>query len=87
MAFDGKYGRITTEYGDIPDDEPVLIFRAQDVTTPRVAEYAARVAGEVGATQGHKRGLRDAAAYIRHWQRVHRDRVKVPDTAEEQGSL
>ena len=30
MAIDSKYGIITTQYGHINEDEPVVIFRAQD---------------------------------------------------------
>ena len=30
MAIDSKYGIITTQYGYINEDEPVVIFRAQD---------------------------------------------------------
>ena len=31
MGTDLKYGRITTEHGDIHEDEPVFLLRARDV--------------------------------------------------------
>lgn len=41
MPKDLKYGRVTTEFGDIPDDEPVIVFRAD-----RVAHLERLLAGE-----------------------------------------
>ena len=42
MAIEGKYGKITTERGTIPDDEPVFLLRAQDkLASPTVRMYAA----------------------------------------------
>jgi len=33
MGHSGKYGVIKTEFGNIPEDEPVFLFRAQDKYT------------------------------------------------------
>lgn len=31
MPIDAKYGKVTTERGDIPEDEQVFVLRAQDL--------------------------------------------------------
>ncbi len=49
MGYDRKYGKITTENGDIPKDEPVFLLRSQDVFSAFVVRmYAAlrRSAGD-----------------------------------------
>lgn len=38
MGYDSKYGKITTEFGNIPEDEPVFILRGQD----KLADFALR---------------------------------------------
>ena len=46
MGYDLKYGRVTTEYGEIPDDEPVFLFRAQDkLAYPILISYLAMADG------------------------------------------
>lgn len=53
MTNDGvdlKYGKITTERGSIPDDEPVFLIRASDsCAADAIVEYH-RIACEQGAT-------------------------------------
>lgn len=49
MAIEGKYGRVTTERKQIPEDEPVFLLRAQDkLASSTVRMYAAlrRAAGD-----------------------------------------
>lgn len=36
MAVDRKYGRVTLERGTIGEDEPVVVFRAQDKMLPEL---------------------------------------------------
>jgi hypothetical protein len=38
---DSKYGKITTERGDIPEGEPLFVLRGQDVLAPAVVRYYA----------------------------------------------
>jgi hypothetical protein len=42
MAVDKKYGRVTLENGSIGEDEPVVVFRAQDVVLPRLLSRTGR---------------------------------------------
>ena len=54
MGLEGKYGKVHTEKGNIPEKEPLFILRAQDLLAPdAVRMYAAlrRARGdEEGAT-------------------------------------
>jgi hypothetical protein len=54
MGYDRKYGQVTTEHDDIPDDEPVIVFRARDRFVPAMLGYylAACERGGAGAPQG-----------------------------------
>lgn len=81
MGFDAKYGRVTTEHGDIPDDEPVLILRGRDLAVPRTIAYYRRVCKMMGSPEAHLQIARDAEHYIEGWQRYHQDRTKVPTSA------
>jgi hypothetical protein len=80
MGFDRKYGRVTTEHGDIPDDEPVIVFRGRDPEAPAMLEfYLGRCAGH-GSPQRHLDLVGQARDLIAQWQRDHPDRVKQPDS-------
>jgi len=39
MGYDGKYGKVTTEHGNIPDDEPVIVFRGRDKIIPAMLRF------------------------------------------------
>jgi hypothetical protein len=78
MAFDRKYGTIPIE--GIPDDEPVIVFRAQDQTTPNVIVAAIKLAVMAGADLGHVASLLRAKVEIERWQQTSAGRTKVPDT-------
>ncbi len=50
MANSSKYGKITTEHGSIPANEPVFLLRAQDICAiPTLTAYA-RFLRKVGAS-------------------------------------
>lgn len=44
-----KHGRETTYLEDIPEDEPVLVLRGQDVCSAAAARYYAKLLGDVHA--------------------------------------
>lgn len=77
MGFDGKYGKITQEYGNIPDDEPVLILRARDLVAPQVIDHYARLAEGNGSPAGHVALVREARDRFIQWQTDHPDRAPV----------
>jgi hypothetical protein len=53
MAVDLKYGRVTTEFGTIAEDEPVFVFRAQDRLVPKVLEVYRVLCELLGSPQHH----------------------------------
>jgi hypothetical protein len=90
MAVDGKYGRVTLEHGaHIPDDEPVVVFRAQDVHVPALLDYYAQLCtGKAEASSGHDpspprhiRLILQAQKEIEAWQASHHARVPTSETS------
>lgn len=80
MGTEGKYGRVTTEHGSIPEDEPVFLFRARDKALPQLlTRYAALCLG-MGARQEHIAGILLQQERIETWQREHPDQVHVPSS-------
>jgi len=71
MAIDTKYGRVTLEHGDIGDDEPVVVFRAQDRTLPALLiEYRERCL-EAGSPVEHLDALEATRDRVEAWQADH----------------
>jgi hypothetical protein len=81
MAIDNKYGRVQLERGTIGEDEPVVVFRAQDRTLPWLLKvYRARCA-EIGSPDRHLARIDDAAKRIAAWQGE--NFTQVPQSAGE----
>ena len=80
MGYDGKYGRVTTEHGDIPDDEPVIVFRARDLQSVHtLAYYLMRCAGHGSPTRHLNLIVSDIQRFTA-WQDENQDKVKTPDS-------
>lgn len=71
------YAPIQDPRGLIPEDEPVFLLRAQDVTAPDVVEYWAIKARAFSAKENIVKAAREQAARMREWQREHG--MKIPD--------
>lgn len=67
---DAKYGRVTLERGTIPDDEPVVVFRAQDKLLPKLLDIYRFLCEIAGSPERHLDLIRNSAANIRAWQAV-----------------
>ena len=80
MGFDGKYGRVTTEHGDIPDDEPVIVFRARDRMLPAVMRFYRELCEGNGSPQRHLDLIKGCRERIEAWQQENPDRVRQPDS-------
>ena len=80
MGYDGKYGRVTTEHGDIPDDEPVIVFRARDVRSRGVLAHYYRLCEEGGSPIRHLRMVAQALVNFTSWQEANPEKVKEPDS-------
>lgn len=79
MAIEYKYGKVTTERGNIPDDEPVVVFRAQDRMLPMVMRHYKELCATHKSPQGHLDRIEDTWRKILEWQAAHPTQHKVPD--------
>lgn len=79
MAIDNKYGRVTLEHGTIGDDEPVVVFRAQDVLLPDVLKVYRVLCKIAGSPLHHLDAIHAAAEQVRAWQANHHHRVPNSD--------
>lgn len=77
MGHDLKYGRISTEKGDIPDDEPVYLLRAQDSAAVAAILAHKLDAQEKGSPLAFLVGVDEAVRSFESWQRGHE--TKAPD--------
>jgi hypothetical protein len=79
VPVDGKYGKVTLEHGDhIPDDEPVIVFRAKDKLATRVLAHYHMLCMLAGSPMRHLRLVAEAHQRFAAWQREHE--TKVPDS-------
>jgi hypothetical protein len=82
MAVDGKYGRVTLERGTIGEDEPVVVFRAQDRLLPLLLGVYLELCRAFGSGEFHRQVVIERQAEVAAWQMSHV--TKVPDTTREQ---
>lgn len=82
MAIDGKYGRVTTEFGDIGADEPVIIFRAQDGTVPAMLKAYRSICEQAGSPDFHLGLIDQARETVERWQADPANYVRNPPTSE-----
>lgn len=74
---DYEYGKIFTEFGDIPDDEPVVLFRGTDIHLPGVLKA---YAGFCTFAPHRQRALVTAKLLnVITWQDANRDKLVQPD--------
>ena len=71
MGRDPKYGRVELERGDIGNDEPVMVFRAQDRLLPLVIQSYWELCRDAGSPQAHLDGLDAFRREIEDWQAGH----------------
>lgn len=79
MAIDKKYGRVTVENGNIGDDEPVVVFRAQDALLPKLLAYYHLFCLRAGSPRHHLSAVLDARDAVVEWQETHRSKVPTSD--------
>lgn len=73
MAIDSKYGRITVERSRSPlgEDEPVVLFRAQDRLLPQVIQFYLDLSARYGSPEEHLDALRRTLETVAAWQEDH----------------
>jgi hypothetical protein len=80
MGVDSKYGMVTTAHGDIPEDEPVIVFRGRDAMVPSMLDYYLAQCQAHGSPQRHIDLVTHSKEKIEAWQRDHPDRTRQPDS-------
>jgi hypothetical protein len=78
MAIDRKYGRVEIERGSIADDEPVVVFRAQDATLPRLLHFYEGLCISAGSPESHVHLIVEDLRAVQNWQLMHG--IQVPGT-------
>lgn len=84
-----KYGRVSAELKEIPENEPVFIIRGKDVLAVRAIQaYAALLLSARDGAENERTKLHLAdmasdveavAVEVEMWQAVHDDLVRLPD--------
>lgn len=82
MAIDRKYGLVTLERGTIGEDEPVVVFRAQDALLPAVLQMYAAMCRNEGSPEHHLQGVLLARDDVIEWQESHQTQVPRSDPPE-----
>ena len=80
MGIDGKYGRVTVENSSIADDEPVVVFRAQDKMLPYVLRMYATLCMAFGSPVHHLDRIRQSCEEVEEWQRSHFTKIPTSDS-------
>ena len=75
MAQDNKYGKVTIEHGNIGEDEPVFVCRAQDVLLPEVLAYYAMCCIKAGSPARHINIILESLEKIKRWQILNNPRI------------
>lgn len=81
MAIDRKYGRVTTQFGDIGPDEPVVVFRARDALLPEALKLYAVLCRGAGSPERHVKIVENTRDAVVRWQLEHASEVRVPSSA------
>lgn len=77
MAIEFKYGRVTLERSTIGEDEPVVVFRAQDRFLGRVLTDYMNVCADNGSPPEHLNRISETRRKILDWQAT--NPTKTPD--------
>ena len=81
--IDGKYktdGNITKLDGTpIPDDEPLVLFRAKDKLLPQLLEDYKKLCQDGGCQAQQVETLGPLIQQVKDWQAANQDKVKLPD--------
>lgn len=83
MAIDRKHGRVTLERGTIGDDEPVVVFRAQDKFLPDLLVLYFEMCRSGGSPERHLEGIRISLDDVVEWQETHETQVPQSTPPEE----
>lgn len=80
MPIDNKYGHVSTEFGTIGEDEPVIVFRAQDQLLPALLGFYKLMCESAGSPPHHLDLIDESRGQILEWQQENRDWVRMPNS-------
>lgn len=80
MAIDNKYGRVSLENSTIGEDEPVVVFRAQDKLLPNLLKIYKVLCEIAGSPEHHLDLIHDSAVKVREWQADHPTKTPSSDS-------
>lgn len=80
MPRDLKYGDVTLQYGDIPEDEPLFIFRGRDALALHAIQAYREICADVGRPAWHLELIDRNCQSIAAWQADNPGRVRLPDS-------
>ncbi len=80
MGIDTKYGKVTMEYGEIGEDEPVIVFRAQDGTVPDLLKVYKKLCRAAGSPEHHLDLIEKTRSTFLNWQAHHSNQVRAPNS-------
>jgi len=83
MGYDRKYGKVTTEHGNIGENEPVVVFRAQDKLLPKLLAYYHLFCLKAGSPRRHLDIILNTKEVIEDWQARNPTRVPTSDSSKE----
>lgn len=78
MAVDNKYGKVTTERGSIGEEEPVVVFRAQDILLVNVLNFYREECKKAGSPQHHLDLIDSTLNKVEEWQE--NNPVRIPQS-------
>lgn len=79
MGIDNKYGRVTTEFGNIGENEPVIVFRAKDKALPLMLTNYYLLCTKLGSPDNFLADVEALRLKIIDWQIENSKLVKTPD--------
>ena len=79
MGYDNKYGRVSLERGTIGEDEPVVVFRAQDRLLPKLLKVYKIMCELAGSPPHHLELIHESAMKVKAWQED--NFTKTPESA------
>lgn len=68
MAIDNKYGKVTTEFGTIAEDEPVVVFRARDALLLDLLREYHEMCATSGSPLHHLNLIDESFEMVKSWQ-------------------
>lgn len=84
MGHDRKYGKVTTEFGDIGEDEPVVVFRAKDKFLPLVlSHYIVECSKHADVPHRHIKIVRNTLDTIKEWQKANGCRTPTSESSRD----